>query len=562
LAARQRRKMRAAKIVYRVLQKRSTRSTPQEARKLKFHMKKMNSLDLHSILQLATVGCDNVLQQQLESTLRYVLSNTPYHEACKAPAEYVDNKDSNLTSADVQKMKEAANCEPCTCPKRYAKIWTVTEKEKERRRFILWPKQLNDELEKRFGVPSIDISESIEHMKGVPKDSGAIAFDLEKSYYQVPLAPEVRPYFAFALNGEIFQPTVLPMGVNFAPALMHNVLKVLATTGVPHVTTDCYIDNVRFHGIGLHEDKVRRAATIFQARCKQVGATLNDEDVNDWHTKGLWLGTEVDYRLARVRLAKKSINKLKEEATALNSANITLNDVQVIFGLLFYGSRVLRLPTVEYFTAIKYYRRRQSEMLSNFEIAASDQPANIWACAKKQLFDWISRIQENEWTEHLPDTDSSFILCTDASLTGWGAVLFNMISGEINALGGKWTRTYEPKDINTLEMRAVEEGAGAFRDILNSKSINGLDLLVDNTSTMYTLRKGHSSKYDLNAALRRTLRSLPPSLSIRVGYIDTAHNPADSLSRGRDLESGGTSSVRGAVDRKEAVFERVKRPVF
>ena len=550
-AARQRRSTRAAKLVYRFLHKRTTRSTPAEAKKLKFHMKQMNPIDLAVVLELAKKKCPPQLVSQLLSTMKYVQSSVPYEKACKDKAEYVDNADSNLTADDIQHMKDVTNCEPCPHPKRYAKVWTVTEKEKERRRFILWPKQVNEELEREFGIPSIDITEGVQHMKKVHEDTGAMCFDLEKSYYQIPLAPEVRPYFAFVLDGVVYQPTVVPMGVNFAPALMHNIVKVLSTTLVTGVRTDVYIDNIRFHG--SDRDRVEKSAKVFQQHCHDANVTLNIEDLNQWHTLGIWLGCEVDYTQAIMRLAPKTLKKLREERDrTLRNEEATLGDIQVLFGLLFYASRVLRLPTVDFYTAIKYYRRRQSEMLASPEFAPSTTRADIWKCAKPQIEEWLDLALQNNWTNHPSTVKSHWVLATDASITGWGAVLYNMSTGQVLSVGGRWRHRHEAKEINTLEMLAVQKACYAFERELSSPDVKALDLLVDNTATMYTMRKGHSSKFDLNQALRRSLRALPKNIPMRIGYITTADNPADSLSRGRPLESAqGTSSMRGAVERME-----------
>ena len=105
----------------------------------------------------------------------------------------------------------------------------------------------------------------------------AVTFDLRKSFLQCALSDEVRPYFAYRSMGRWYRLAALPMGANFAPALMHNITSVIADVNIPGVKAEIFVDNVRFHG---PKTAVMEAARQFRFRASKANATLNEESQN------------------------------------------------------------------------------------------------------------------------------------------------------------------------------------------------------------------------------------------------------------------------------------------
>jgi hypothetical protein len=131
--------------------------------------------------------------------------------------------------------------------------------------------------------------------------------------------------------------------------------------------------------------------------------------------------------------------------------------------------------------------------------------------------------------KRLTTGDHSYTLFTDASLTGFGAVLLRDADGFIDTYAGKWNKSYSSGDINVLEMKALASAA-AHWPILSQAS--SLSVVMDNTSCTSTLKKGSAYSWSLNKALRDALRLLPADVPITIGYITSTLNPADALSRG------------------------------
>ena len=164
--------------------------------------------------------------------------------------------------------------------KRVGRVFDAVELHKSRRRLLYWPRQLNQELaDSQFAelLHTVGLVDASVHARTLVPKEWAVTFDLRKSFYQVPLSKDVRPYFAYVVRGQHYQHARMPMGANFAPSVMHAITTVIADVRVPGARVETYIDNVRFHGT---RNAVLQAARRFRDRASAVGATLNDEEQN------------------------------------------------------------------------------------------------------------------------------------------------------------------------------------------------------------------------------------------------------------------------------------------
>jgi hypothetical protein len=206
---------------------------------------------------------------------------------------------------------------------------------------------------------------------------------------------------------------------------------------------------------------MREAALKFVRNCEWCGVTLNEEDVNSPHTKGVFLGAEHDYTKALVRMSAKTVAKLESARKFISDPAATLDDFQELFGLLFYASRLLKIPIAEFYGPVKFYRRRLHELdKGTWE---TTDPAKLWPSVRGDLSRWVRMALMNEWTHHVGEAPhDDLIIFTDASVTGWGAVLFDESSGKAAAAGGKWSHKHTCDQINELEALAVHRAAEAF----------------------------------------------------------------------------------------------------
>jgi hypothetical protein len=171
--------------------------------------------------------------------------------------------------------------------------------------------------------------------------------------------------------------------------------------------------------------------------------------------------------------------------------------------------------------------RRRSVALGT----ALDCPANIWPCIRSSLEQWTQLCVDNRRVPvHAIPQPVDLVLFTDASEWGWGAVLCQ--GSQIRTAAGAWSNLEASRHINELETDAVGRAIRAFSPHLMG---HGVRLMLDNTSAIAVLRKGHSPSYFLTSRfleVHQLLRCLHVEFAT-LQYVPSASNLADALSRGR-----------------------------
>ena len=71
----------------------------------------------------------------------------------------------------------------------------------------------------------------------------------------------------------------------------------------------------------------------------------------------------------------------------------------------------------------------------------------------------------------------------------------------------------------------------SFKDILETRPLDKLLVVVDNTSTRDVLAKGQAREYLFNGALHNVLARLSGNRPAVCAYIPSEENPTDRLSR-------------------------------
>ena len=103
----------------------------------------------------------------------------------------------------------------------------------------------------------------------------------------------------------------------------------------------------------------------------------------------------------------------------------------------------------------------------------------------------------------------------------------------IEILSGVWKYNNEYTHINQLELNSVLLAVKWLSSLLITRTNNRkILMLVDNSVTIYTLRKGRSSSFQLLSVIRRiSALTLAMNLELRIVYIPSEMNPADAASR-------------------------------
>ena len=131
-----------------------------------------------------------------------------------------------------------------------------------------------------------------------------------------------------------------------------------------------------------------------------------------------------------------------------------------------------------------------------------------------------------------------YLLTTDASTTGWGAVLRDM--AYLRVLGrksGKWSRRRLTKEMTQLEGQATLNAIYAFADKLKGKSVL---IKTDNSGLMFYLNRLGGRRENLQGLMNQVLNEIHRQrIRIVAEWIPSLDNEADWLSRCSDPREEG-----------------------
>ncbi|TFY77143.1 hypothetical protein EWM64_g6869 [Hericium alpestre] len=233
-------------------------------------------------------------------------------------------------------------------------------------------------------------------------------------------------------------------------------------------------------------------------------------------------GFEWDLEHKRIALLDKKRKKYmhKIQAVLANPENrVNLRMVQSLHGTLQHASFVYRdgrafLPALTHFIA------SFPNAFALFHLPTRVRNDLIW---------WQDTLSHEDFSRSLfPRTVIDLHIYVDAS-TGWG---IGLVVGDRWAawrLVGEWRSA--DRDIGWAEFIAVELAALW----ISTQPVRDANVLVhgDNQGVIDSLTKGRCRNLSRNEVIRRITTSLiPANLTLSTMYIPSAHNPADSCSRG------------------------------
>lgn len=222
--------------------------------------------------------------------------------------------------------------------------------------------------------------------------------DLSKGYWQIPLSAESKPKTAFATDIGLMQFTVLPFGLQCAPAAFSRLMRKVLH-GLPNVKN--YIDDILLHH-DTWEDHLADLKTVL-IRLRKAGLTARPSKCYLGQGEVEFLG----HRISHGHLAP-----LTDKIEAIQKATPPQNKKQLrsFMGLASFYRRY-----VPNFSAI-------TSPLT--DCTKKGMPNRIvWEEPQKRAFDHLKRMLTTEPVLRLPDFDKTFIVSTDASDTGIGAIL-------------------------------------------------------------------------------------------------------------------------------------------
>lgn len=398
----------------------------------------------------------------------------------------------------------------------------------ERQRILMWPRVLNLFLKDKYkaNVPLKHVSHYID---AVLEDI-ALKRDMKIGFFQIEIPKSARHRFRFMDDkGVVYELHRLPMGHSCSVELCQIIMSVVSGdpayclpqySATKQILIHVWVDGVRAAG---SEAIVKKYEEWLDKSAAETHITWNEKD-NCTGAKYTFIGVQFDHSAKTVCSKEKCVNRIR---TSPIRADMSIGEAEALCGRLRHVSAICGIDIGEHWLFLKILRRRLSAL--NHQRSTRSASAELPPSAMTDLQRWVDECKANP-VRHISATqyDDRWLMYTDSSLSGWGAVLINKRTGEVRVAGGRWATA--PPNINPAEVRAVTNGVRAFGHLFLPNSI--VDALVDNTSTIAGYAKGESKTFDMNAEqLELTAELKQISVTLRMRYVASKLNLADGRSR-------------------------------
>ncbi|KAG6933769.1 hypothetical protein G0U57_018464, partial [Chelydra serpentina] len=344
--------------------------------------------------------------------------------------------------------------------------------------------------------------------------------DLSKGYWQIPLDPASREKTAFATPTGLYQFTRMPFGLHGAPATFQRLMDRLLQ---PHRDyAAAYLDDVVVYS-SQWEDHLERVAAVLRS-LRAAGLTANPKKCRLGWQETTYLG----YTIGRGQV-RPLVGKV--QALTACPAPTTKRQVRQFLGLAGYYRRF-----IPQFASI-------ATPLTG--LLTKDSPRRIvWTSECEDAFQELKASLCREPVLYSPDFHREFILQTDASEVGLGAVLSQEVDGEEHPIL-YLSRKLFPRERNYA---VIEKEALAVKwacDALRYYLLGAPFLLVTDHAALQWLAKMKNNNMRLT---RWYLTLLPYAFTVRH-RAGKDHVNADFFSRLGDLDWSGPDEREPALRR-------------
>ena len=325
--------------------------------------------------------------------------------------------------------------------------------------------------------------------------------DLKSGYHQVPVAAADRPKTAFSTGSGAWQWTVMPFGLCNAPATFERLMEsVLA--GMHWRTLLVYLDDIIVFG-KTFEEELQRLAEVFR-RMRRANLKLSPKKCLLFRSEVPFLGHIVSRDGVRTDTAKTA-------AVAEWPVPANVTELRSFLGFCTYYRRFVR---------------DFSKLAAPLYALTKTGVAFQWTRACHTAFENLKAVLTNAPVLQYPDPSKPFILDTDASSVGVGAVLSQACDG-VEHVVAYFSRTLSPAERNYCvtrrELLAVVTAVRHFHSYLYG--------------SQFTIRSDHASLQwlqnlkDPEGQLARWLARLGQYSYRIVHRPGERHTNADAMSR-------------------------------
>ena len=426
---------------------------------------------------------------------------------------------------EVEKMLDHGVIEPSESP--WASPVVLVRKKDGTLRYCIDYRKLNSVTRKdSYPLPRID-----ESLDSLAETQYFSTLDLASGYWQIGLDDDARQKSAFCTPNGLYQFKVMPFGLTNAPATFQRLMERILT-GLQWQTCLVYIDDIIIFS-KTFEEHITHLAEVF-SRLKAAGLKLKPKKCSIFQAQVAYLGHIVSRDGISTDPAKtKSIDEWPVPE------NVT--DVRRFLGLC------------------SYYRRFVPEFATVAKPLTHLTEKNVpfvWSAEQEDSWLELKRMLTNPPVMAYPDSKATFILDTDASQDGIGAVLSQEVDGreKVIAYGSRvLTKPERQYCITRRELLAVVHFVKYFRHYLVGRAF----ILRTDHASLRWLKNFKEPEGQL-ARWLEVLDTYNFTLEHRPGV---KHGNADALSRGPcgqcEMEHEGHKPRRGRRPRKETPAVRM-----
>jgi hypothetical protein len=403
---------------------------------------------------------------------------------------------SRFLKEEIKKLLEAGIIVESHSPWEAAPV--IVDKKNSKLRLCLDYRELNTRT-KLDAYPLPNIPEMLESFGGCKYFS---TIDLASGYWQVPMSKEDQEKTAFKCKFGLYEFTVMPFGLTNAPAtfqrLMDKVLK-----NVKGDFANVYMDDIIVYS-RTFEDHLNHLQRIFRL--------LEDANLMMGKEKCFFCQKEIEF-LGHIITPDglKPNHRLTDKIK--NFPNPTdVSTMRSFLGLANYYQRFIPDYATIAYPLTKLLRKRQK-----FE----------WTQEQQKALDILKQLLTSEPIVQYPDFRQEFILATDASNYGLGAIL-----SQRSPTGLETVIAYASKTLNSAERNYSTTEKECLAIVWACKHFN--KFLIGRQFSLFTdhaaLRHLNNS-YATNARHSRWITQLAPFDYIIRYKKGSEHGNADALSR-------------------------------